>query len=120
MIPLLCTQCGAPLKQGTSACEYCGTVYHQDSDDTYEEVILYADDKPIEVIRQPSWDNATDALTNMASAMASAGVSAEEAAASLDQFCEAYWDALHGQKRSTKFFHKRKEQKPWQKSRTYR
>ena len=75
MKPMICTQCGAPLAIDARKCEYCGTVFSLDRDDCGEEAILYADERPVEILTRSSFDRVIQAVDHLADAMASTSVS---------------------------------------------
>ena len=77
LTPILCTQCGAPIKPGAGRCAYCGTSFVLDADDDGVEAILSADDRPIMVVKA---EDACDALSHAATGFASLGITAAEAA----------------------------------------
>ena len=45
-----CRNCGAPIDPRRSRCEYCESIYPWIADTTTERAILYANDRPIDIL----------------------------------------------------------------------
>lgn len=73
MKPLICAQCGAPLAVDERKCEYCGTAFSMEHDNHCEEVILYADDQPVEMFIRYTAEIDVQAVDHLANAMSSIG-----------------------------------------------
>lgn len=92
-----CPNCGAPVDNTRSKCEYCGTPYFLSTGTIKEVDVLYANDKPIEYVgyleavpMTPNEVREAVGLEKLSEACSAMGVSCAEAEKALFNFTNAF------------------------------